>query len=94
MLIEDSSLDEIVAYFERAGIKIKVHKERPPDPPAGGSRHGAEWWVDLHAGDAGGGWPHFGSGEDQEGAIRSAAARWRIEQVGLNNQRQPGDPLP
>ena len=94
MLIEDSSLDEIVAYFERAGIQIRVHNERPSNSPAGDSRRRAEWWVDLLAGDDGVGWPHFGRGEDQGGAIRSAAARWRIEQVGLNNQRKPGDPLP
>lgn len=106
MLIEDSSLDDIAAYFEDARIEIRIHNDgptrprshgRPRQPTGSGSPPRGEelnWWVDLIGREGRPVWPHFGSGEDRESAIRSAAARWRIEQVGLDNQRRPGDPLP
>lgn len=38
--------------------------------------------------------PWYGSGFTHDDAVRSAAKRWRIEQVGTDNQRRPGQPLP
>lgn len=38
--------------------------------------------------------PKYGSGSTAIEAVASAAARWRVEQVGTDNARRPGDPLP
>jgi hypothetical protein len=36
----------------------------------------------------------YGSGPTADDAIASAADRWRVEQIGTDNLRRPGDPLP
>lgn len=38
--------------------------------------------------------PRYGRGRTAVEAIASAADRWRVEQVGTDNQRRGGDPLP
>ncbi len=99
VLLEHLPLDEISAYFSARGLNPTVHTEAPPTPTAADQRrlprklrHGApphSHWVDLSPTVR---W--YGSGDTEEAAVRSAAQRWRIEQVGNDNERGPGVPLP
>jgi hypothetical protein len=92
-------LGEIVAYFAERGLAPRVHTEAPPTPTAeelrrlsSALRHGPPahaHWVDLSPTIR---W--YGGGDTEEDAIRAAAQRWRIEQVGTDNARRPGDPIP
>ncbi len=38
--------------------------------------------------------PRYGRGASEDEAIESAAGRYRVEQIGTDNARKPGDPLP
>ena len=38
--------------------------------------------------------PRYGRGASEDEAIESAARRYRVEQIGTDNARKPGDPLP
>ena len=97
--LEHLPLDEIVAYFAAQGLSPRVHTEAPPTLTSEerrrlprGLRHGPPphaHWVDLSSAVC---W--YGGGDTKEDALRSAAQRWRIEQIGIGNERKPGDPLP
>ena len=38
--------------------------------------------------------PRYGRGGSEAEAIDSAARRYRVEQIGTDNARRPGEPLP
>ncbi len=38
--------------------------------------------------------PRYGRGASEDEAIESAARRYRAEQIGTDNARKPGEPLP
>ena len=38
--------------------------------------------------------PRYGRGASEDEAIESAAGRYRVEQIGTDNARKPGEPLP
>ena len=38
--------------------------------------------------------PRYGRGESESEAVESAAQRYRVEQIGTDNARKPGQPLP
>ena len=99
VLLEHLPLDEIVAYFAAQGLQPRLHAEAPPKPTRQERRKLLRelrdgpppyaHWVALGSVAR---W--YGGGDTEEDALRSAARRWRIEQIGTDNQRKPGDPLP
>lgn len=38
--------------------------------------------------------PRYGRGASEDDAIESAARRYRVEEIGTDNARKPGEPLP
>ena len=38
--------------------------------------------------------PRYGRGASEDEAVESAARRYRVEQIGTDNTRKPGEPLP
>jgi hypothetical protein len=38
--------------------------------------------------------PRYGRGASEDEAIESAVGRYRVEQIGTDNARKPGEPLP
>ena len=90
-LPEDRSLPEIEAFFNRLQFELITHEQGPPDPTPGDLRRMSaverrarrlhpRYWVDLKGTDTGRLVRWYGSGDSREAAMRSARARWRIEQ--------------
>lgn len=106
-LLEERSLGEIAEFFETVGIRILVHLNRyepSNDELRRMSSEARRYWrrTDLPThwaaltkldGSVIARW--YGSGYDDEDATRSAARRYRIEQIGSEAEhRPPGDRLP
>jgi len=95
-LIERQPLAEIEAFFEGRGFRLKVDTAAPPTPTAeeirrmpsivrkalrDRKRKPPSHWVHLCGLDGTIVARWYGSGDSPEDAIRSAAARWRVEQA-------------
>lgn len=106
-LLENRSPEEIASYFAAEGLVLYVHANAPIASSRSEIRHAvsdspgvlttkqrATHWADLTKanGEVVARW--YGSGFAHDDALRSAAQRWRVEQVGTDNQRHPGQGLP
>jgi hypothetical protein len=105
-LLEQMPMEEIASYFSGHGLSVVVHDEPPSMTDSerrqlrSSTRRRLDrekqptHWAALVRSDGESVARWYGSGDDEESAVRSAAKRWRIEEVGWDNQRKPGEPLP
>ncbi len=88
-LIEQGSLAEILQFFDQRGMPLEVTTTPPSFSEAELLRmssdarrslrtHQPTHWASL------GGIEFYGSGDSEDAAIRSAAKRFRIEQIGTD----------
>jgi len=101
MLLEQRSLEEINQFFGVMDIDIVVHGEAPTRTPDEirrlpssirrtlRSRDQPTHWAALTKPDGRSVARWYGSGHDEESAIRSAARRWRVEQIGSEAENNP-----
>jgi hypothetical protein len=107
-LLEHESLDEIAAFFATMDLHVVIHSDAPVYTPEKLRRLPSKVRRELRKKDQPTHWAAlakpdgrivarwYGSGTGDEDAIRSAARRWRIEQIGseAENNPQSGDRLP
>jgi hypothetical protein len=91
-LPEDGPLPAIEQFFADQSLRLVVHQEPPPEPTPdewrGMPRQEREatrrfrppYWADLERIDTGTRVRWYGGGDSPDAAIRSARARWRVEQ--------------
>lgn len=91
-LPEDAPLTEITAFFADHGFEVVVHHDPPPEPSAEALRRMSsperrskrDYAVCAGLRSTSGSvlvrW--YGGGDSEEAAVRSARARWRVEQEG------------
>jgi len=85
-LPEDEPIADIVAWFTEQGFELELHQDPPtrPDPRtvSRALRHPPDFshWCGVGAGQQQARW--YGGGWSEDEAIRSARARWRVEQQG------------
>jgi hypothetical protein len=101
MLLEQMSLEEISQFFGAMEIEIVVHGEAPTRTPDEIRRLPSSIRKTLRSNDQPTHWAAltrpdgrniarwYGSGLDEESAIRSAAKRWRVEQIGSEAENNP-----
>ena len=102
-LLEHQSLDEIVAYFETMDLHISIRSDAPVYTPEEmlclsnvvrrqlRKKDQPTCWAALAARDGRIVARWCGSGMTDEDAIRSAAKRWRVEQIGTQAENDPPD---
>ena len=87
-LFEHRPVETILAYFEAKGLTLTVHTSPPESLSAEelrrlprSVRRAIDSDASTHWADLGGVARHYGSGSNEEEAIRSAARRYRIEEA-------------
>jgi hypothetical protein len=95
-LPEDGPLPSIEEFFANLGFRIVVHQQPPPDPSAEEWRRMSSverrarrafhpaYWADLENLVTSSRVRWYGGGDTEEAALRSARARWRVEQDGAS----------
>ena len=90
----DGSLLSIQDFFAAQGFRVVVHRQSPPEPTPDEVRRVSTverrarrrfkpaYWADLEQLVAASRVRWYGGGDNEEGAVRSARKRWRVEQEG------------
>jgi hypothetical protein len=100
-LLEQRSLDEIAAFFSSMDLRIVIHADAPTYTPEELRELPSEVRRELRRKDQPTHWAAlakpdgrivarwYGSGMGDDDAIRSAARRWRVEQMGSQAENDP-----
>ena len=100
-LLEQQSLDEIAAFFGTMDLRVVIHNDAPVYTPVELRRLPSEIRRELRRKDRPTHWAAlakpdgrivarwYGSGMSDEDATRSAARRWRVEEIGSEAENNP-----
>jgi hypothetical protein len=100
-LLEQRSLEEIASFFVAMHLRIVIHTYAPSYTPEELRRLPSEVRRELRRKDRPTHWAAlakpdgrivarwYGSGDGDDDAIRSAARRWRVEQIGSEAENNP-----